>query len=84
MRDFKIYLLIIIGAILAGCEKDETPGGINAREVRLFANMGVHISSLEQTKTIVNGVVGNSTNEALSIGIVRLDESVHKYCWPYF
>ena len=84
MRGFKIYLLIIIGAIVAGCEKDETPGGINAREVRLFANMGVHISSLEQTKTIVNGVVGNSTDEALSIGIVRLDESVHKYCWPYF
>ena len=84
MRGFKIYLLIIIGAILAGCEKDETPGGINAREVRLFANMGVHISSLEQTKAIVNGVVGNSTDKALSIGIVRLDESVHKYCWPYF
>lgn len=84
MRGFKIYLLIIIGAILAGCEKDETPGGINAREVRLFANMGVHISSLEQTKTIVNGVVGNSTNEALSIGIVRMDESVHEGCWPYF
>lgn len=83
MRGFRIYLLIIIGAILAGCEKDETPGGIDAREVRLFANMGVHISSLEQTKAIVDGVVDNSTNEALTIGIVRLDEHVQS-CWPYF
>ena len=71
MRDFKIYLLLIVIAIFAGCEKDETPGSFNAREVKIFANMGVHLSSLDQTKATVNGIIGNGTNESLTIGIVR-------------
>ncbi len=84
MRGFRIYLFAIICIVVASCEKNENPDGINAREVKIFANMGVHLSSLEQTKAIVNGVIDNSTDESLTIGIVRIDENVHKYCWPYF
>ena len=82
MKNWGIYILLILCILVTGCEREELPGGKDAREIRLFAEIGVHLSS-EQTK----GVITNTTAQELNVGIVRLDEKTGESKtdgYPYF
>lgn len=82
MKRIGIYILFILCALFAGCEREELPGGRDAREIRLFAHIGTHLSA-QQTK----GIVTNNTNQELNVGVVRLDEKTGESKtegYPYF
>ena len=77
MRHIKVYILFVFVAllpVLTACEREEMPGGHNAREVKLFAKMGVHLSVSQKTKG--DGAISSTTDRTLNIGLVRIDEKL--------
>ena len=60
---------------IAACDRIEYPDNVDARQVKLFARIGVHLS-VEQTKSV-------SSDSELKIGIVRMDEKGDP-TYPYF
>ena len=80
MKEFKIYILLLLAAIFSCCERLENPEDFMSKEVKLFARMGVHLTATQQTKG--EGVITSSTNSQLNIGVVRLDQTDLSY--PYF
>lgn len=89
MRHIKVYILFVFVAllpVLTACEREEMPGGHNAREVKLFAKMGVHLSVSQKTKG--DGAISSTTRQTLDIGLVRIDENLEdgnkNQLYPYF
>ena len=74
MKHICTYILWTLCLCIAACDRIEYPENFDARQVKLFARMGVHLS-VEQTKSV-------SSDSELKIGIVRMDEKVATY--PYF
>lgn len=85
MKDLKIYILLVLCTIVSACEIIENPNDFKAREVKLFAGMGVHLTASNQTKG--DGVITQTTDTELGIGVIRLDEKTdgnNTPNYPYF
>ena len=75
MRQIAKYTLLILCAVFASCDRIEGPDEFDAKQVNLFARLGVNLD-VEQTR---NG----SESGGLNIGIVRIDENASDG-YPYF
>lgn len=75
MRQIGKYILLILCMSLACCDRIETPLESDAMQVRLFANVDVHLD-VEQTRS-------GAASESINIGIVRIDEKVNSG-YPFF
>ncbi len=73
MRSLKLYILLVICAVFAGCERIDDISSLQGKEIKLFARMGVHLTASQQTKG--DGVISSSTNRSFDIGIIRGDLS---------
>lgn len=56
--------------MFCSCERIENPGDLKSKEVKLFARMGVHLS----TTTRAQGKITSATDVEMNIGVLRLDE----------
>lgn len=71
MRDLRIYtILLVLCTFFCSCERIENPDDLKSKEVKLFARMGVHLSTSGQTK----GTITSTTDVEMNIGVLRLDE----------
>lgn len=75
MKHICTYILLVLCLCIAACDRIEHPDNFDARQIRLFARIGVHLS-VEQTRSM-------SSDGELKIGIVRMDEKVD-LTYPYF
>ena len=73
MRSLKLYILLVICTVFAGCERIDDISSLQGKEIKLFARMGVHLTASQQTKG--DGVISSSTNRSFDIGIIRGDLS---------
>ena len=75
MREKLIYIYVLLTIIFSGCERVEEPDEFDARQIKLFARIDASLE-VEETK-------GTSTDEAMGIGIVRIDQGSDP-SYPYF
>ena len=75
MKQIGKYILLVLCMSFACCDRIETFDESDAREVKLFANVGVRLD-VKQTR-------GGSASESMNIGIVRIDQKVNQD-YPYF
>ena len=68
MRNFRIYILFILSVLFFSCERIDDPEQFTAKEVKLYAKMGVHLSATDNTK-------GGTASTSLQIGLLRGDVS---------
>ena len=69
MRYIKTYILLALLAIFSSCEMIENPDDFKAKQINLFARMGVHLSVEQMTK--------DGDTDGLQIGMIRKDENVN-------
>ena len=75
MKQICTYMFLILCLCVTACARIENPDDFDARQIKLFARIGVHLS-VEQTRSV-------SSDEELTIGIVRMDQGEQTY-YPYF
>ena len=75
MKQIGTYILLVLCVAFAACERIESLDEFDAKQINLFARVGVHLD-VEQTRS-------SSLDEGFDIGIVRIDEKVSTG-YPYF
>ena len=75
MKQICTYMFLVLCLCVTACARIENPDDFDARQIKLFARIGVHLS-VEQTRSV-------SSDEELTIGIVRIDQGEQTY-YPYF
>lgn len=75
MKLISKYILLFFCVVIASCDRIEGPDEFDARQINLFARIGVHLD-VEQTKS-------GTEADKLNIGIVRIDQNVSTD-YPYF